>query len=217
MEYHLSNHNDALLYIKSCLSSGLTFSNMLLELDLDSGRIISDLPSFIEHAHTMSFKIGGVLPREDDVVEELTTLAGDRYKAISVTNNLVRREIESKLAAFISTYLEESAENCVVFEHGLAAPTDPWLNTSNITYLAYENEVYLLLTPEDADDISIINTLRTANTYYLVGALTSASYIHNLSKGERLSVDRLRQLAQRADYIIVGSHDGEGELVWVKE
>jgi hypothetical protein len=124
------------------------------------------------------------------------------------------------LAWIIREYLQANMGRVVVFEDAMATPSDPCMRTVKKTaWRAFDNEVYYILRSRDSVDSKISQAIRDAKSAYpgLIGAMTAMPEIQSFAIARRkLTLDKLRDLGDRTERIIVGAYDGEGYLIWNK-
>jgi hypothetical protein len=123
------------------------------------------------------------------------------------------------LARIILDFLQSKQSICV-FEESMARPSDPCMKTAKQTqWRTFENEIYYLLTWENAEISQISRALKDAASVYpgFIGVIAEVSEIEQAAlKQRKITADSLARLAGATDRIIVGAYDGEGYLVWAK-
>jgi hypothetical protein len=208
---------DAVAYIRRYLAEGFTLSHALLQLALETGTVVTYLPTTTSPDTRKQFAAGGILPAFSELESQYVDVNGQGERLVQVTGNPIRQEIEALVAGGIATYLHRPGRRYAVFEHALARPTDPWLETANVKFFYCQAEVYLFLTVSDDSLATIIKAKRAAQTYVFTGVLVAGEDLPDLTSGQVVDTDVLQLLAARTEHIIVGAYDGEGELVWSKQ
>ena len=208
--------DEALDYVRSCLASGKTLSAHLLQLPLDTGRVWAYLPENVAPEAARSFRMGGVIPIDQDAEVEIFSDGKLAATLIPVRTHPLGVRTEQVLLQFISSYLSESGERYVVFEHALAHPTDPFIQTGTSKFFSYGPEVYHFLSSQDVNLAQIHDTVRSASSYLFIASLTSLPVKQDIQPRQEVSLDTLKTLSNNTVHIIVGAYDGEGELIWSK-
>jgi len=188
-------------YVTKCLELGKTLSKLLLQIrDLNTGRVVTRLPSDLDDATAKDFETGGKLP---PLSPRTTTL-----QPVPNTDLLLSEEIQVFLAA--------GDRNVCIFEDASASPSDPFLHSLDTRYVTFEDEVYHLLCQADKDQDSILATVRRAHSWLFIGVLTSAPPGVDLCSEGVLTKSLLKFLAEEARKIVVGAYDGEAYLIWTR-
>jgi hypothetical protein len=200
-------HENAIAYLKKCLSHGKTIAKLLLERDdLDDGAIRSLLPKSVSREAVLDFESGGKLPRTNTVrVPDKPSLRIE-----------LKANSDPALAAEILKFLRNDAENLCLFEDALAAAGDPFLKSLDSRLWFYGDEVYHLITSTDSVTEKILQAIRPARSWLTIGVLTDGPPRNQYGDRGNLSFLDLNLLAQQAEKIIVGAYDGESYLIWSK-
>ncbi len=213
-ELHLGP--EAVNYIRDCLANGKTLARYLLERpDLESGTVTTFLPSDVSEEAATQFKWGGKLKRDPATFVYRTEPDG------STTRWEPKPNTDPWLVSILQRFLRGRAERVCVFENELASPGDPWLSLPRWDILQtaiFENEVYHLLSNRDAENEErILTTIKGANAWLFIGAMTSVSKASDLAlEADTVDDEVLEMFAQRAEKIVVGAYDGESYLIWSK-
>ena len=207
---------EAVSYIRDCLANGKTLARYLLQrLDLESGAVTTFLPSDVSEEAATQFKWGGKLYRDPATFVYHTEPDGSTTRWEPVPNT------DPWLASILREFLGAGPERVCVFENESALPSHPWLSLPRwaiLQTLIFENEVYHLLSNRDAENEErILTTIRIADSWLFIGAMTSLSQASDLPlEAGRLDDEALKMFAQRAERIVVGAYDGESYLIWSK-
>lgn len=210
-ELHLGP--EAISYIRERLAHGKTLAKYLLErVDLESGTVMTFLPSDVSKEAASEFKWGGKLKRDPATFVYHTEPDGSTTRWEPVPNT------DPWLVSILQEFLGAGRERVGIFENELASPGDPWLSSWDMQTLIFENEVYHLLSNKDADnEQTILTTIRGAGNWLFIGAMTSLSEPSDLPlEGGTLDDQVLKMFAERAAKIVVGAYDGESYLIWSK-
>jgi hypothetical protein len=185
-------------HILECLKYGHTLSRHLLRRrqGLKEGRVITRLPLGANTGELDKFEWGGKYPP-----------AADAKGLPSARDDLVSR---------IGDFLKRKEGGVCIFENYLARRTDPALSRARSRVRLYGDEVYHVLTEEDAKPEPIKAAVAEAEGLPIfIGALSTLPQGSRIYSAQReLAGEELRALADRAEKIIVGAYDGEGYLIW---
>ncbi len=206
----------AVVYIRASLEDGYTLSQCLLQLPLDTGRIVTYLPSTTPSEAVGYFDRGGVLPSFPELDIRYVDVNGQGVRMVPVGGNPVRQEIEAIMLSFIATFLQRPGRRYVVFDDALTSASDAQESIWSVKYVSYQAEVCLFLTSQDTDLATIIDTKRSATSYRLTGIFVAGEDLPDLTSGQIVDISVLRLLAERTEYMIIGAYDGESELLWSK-
>jgi len=202
----------ALQYIRERLAEGKTLAHYLLEReDLPSGSVITCLPPNLPVETLEDFNEGDKLERDPATFRYRTEPDGSITRWEPVPNT------DPWLASVVQEFLRGGPERLCIFENSPAAPGDPWLQSSDLQTLTFDDEVYHFVSDRDAGKKKrILETIRGARSAWLLyGVMTFLSSAPDLSL-EKGSIEQkaLEALAQGAEKIIVGAYDGESCLIW---
>lgn len=203
---------EAIDYIIERLNQGKTLATHLLSKSLRSGVVRTLLPVSADHSTLLNFYEGGKLP----------SLPQSTWRQIQGGYAVPIPSTDACLAEVIQRFLAQSDQHLCIFEDNLASATDPGLKTVASVICTYNDEVYYLLTHQDAvgDLHRIETTIRDAQSIpTFIGVLTSwrSKGGKFLTTSGQLTEDSLTQLALRAEQIIVGAYDGESYLIWAQD
>lgn len=171
-------------YVSSQLAMGRALSRALRELDLTSGTIWTFVDEPTNPGRLTDFLAGGRSGRPGT---------------------------ESAMIEFIHDHLRKGLRSCAVFEDVFAKPGDPVLERSQVPYFACEDDVFNFLVGPEHNLDQVRQLLNTSQAYRLVGVL---SEVEGSEPAHDVPFDALRLLVSRAEHVIVGAWDGEGEIVW---
>ena len=201
---------EAITYIKDRLSHGLTLASFLLQRDdLDDGTVLTCLPETTSQEDALDFKSGGKLrPDPSEIRYRQEGTRGFRMEPVPNTGEW--------LASVLQELLETDPRSLCLFEDEVARPDDPSLSSSGAQALAFQSEVYHVLSHNDAQNLERITaTIRQATSWLTIGVISSLDTVSDLV-GDARTVDlgTLRSVADRASQIVVGAYDFESFLVW---
>lgn len=204
--------SEATKYIYECLKDGKTLSKYLLEkLDLKSGKITTFLPADISDEEAKQFTEGKLKEPPPQTHKHITAEDGTKWKMVP------KLDMSFWLVTAIQTFLSNGEKRCCIFEDANAQPNDPYLASMKTRFLTFNKEVYHFLSWEDLDAERILQTIRHAESWLFIGAMTSIPKEKDfyLEVG-KITSDELSALAERTEKIIIGAYDGEGYLIWNK-
>jgi hypothetical protein len=184
--------SDAIQYIRARLKEGNHLSQYVLDhVPLGEGSVSTVLPEATSRDALLNFGAGGVTKR---------------------------RDTEPVIVRAISEYLHAPGR-VALFEDKLALCGDASLRRSSRSdFATCDSEVYYFLAGPDTTSESIKKAVRFATSYRFVGVLAPLPIaMIGLRKGAEISLSNLEEIAQKADYLLVGAYDGEGDLVWARE
>ena len=213
-ELHLGP--EAVSYIRDCLANGKTLARYLLQRpDLESGTVTTFLPSDVGKEAATQFKWGGKLRRDPATFVYHTEPDGSRTRWEPVPNT------DPWLISILQEFLGAGGDRVAIFENEVALPGDPWLSLPRwdiLQTVIFGNEVYHVLSNRDAEDEErILTTIKGADSWLFIGAMTSLSEPPDLPlEGGTVDDEVLKTFAQRAEKIVVGAYDGESYLIWSK-
>lgn len=187
-QYELGSQ--AIDYIKSQLSVGHTLGRSLLDLPLDSGRVAAFLPTGTEPESLYAFQWGGVATATDGVWENM--------------------------ASFVSTYLRGGVGRYAVFEG--FRPADRMLTASGRQYFSFgPDEIYYFASSAGADSPKVEVAADAGRSYPYIGVLTSIPEDSpDIRSGSDICEELLKELAARAQHLLIGAYDDEAPLVWTR-
>lgn len=198
----------ARLYVEECLRQGNTLSGRLLQhVDQYTGDVRTFVPSATTVDKLLDFHHGGVLP----VPPEPQWQHAQGSVLVPISNT------DSCLAEVIEEFLGLAPGQICIFEDALAKVSDGNLSEYTSRIITFEDEVYHVLTPGEANRTRILQTIGEAKSIpTFIGVLTSVSnHPTNLFAQTRaLTWNELASLADRTEQIIVGAYDGESYLLW---
>lgn len=205
---------EAIEYIYSCLAKGKTFASYLSTLNLKKGRVITFLPIEVSEEVAKQFELGGKLPVPPPKAHiSFTSEDGSKWRMAPKPN------INLCLVEIIQKFLTKGQEHICIFEDALAKPSDPYMVSSTVPWLAFNDEVYYFLSWRDTDSRKIEQVIKEASNVYppTIGAMISVPDSREFTFEERkITIDQLKILAERTEKIIIGAYDGEGYLIWSK-
>jgi hypothetical protein len=184
-------------YVRDVLEYGHSLARHLLRSrDLTVGRVVTRIAPDANTDELEKFEWGG------------------KYYPEPISGR--RRTPVDDLASYILSCLDATEERVCVFENHLGRRTDPWLEQAQSRVLFLGEEVYHVISSEDADLDSTKAAINEAeDVTLLVGVLSVWPQDSRLSSERReITDEELRAIAQRAEKIIVRAYDGEGYLIW---
>lgn len=199
-------------YVKRSLSRGKTLSRYALEsLEIDSGRVMTWLPSDVSAEAAKQFTAGGKLPQPSASQAMEVEIAGEKYVGLPTPDT------RDYLVAAIQQFLDSGEGQVCVMEESLGSASDGYLSKATAPFFVFESEVYFPVAGHDPS----LERIRTAiawteDVYLFVGFMTSLPPELSLPSqtGAKVSAELLRILARRVEKVFVGVYDGESYIVW---
>lgn len=204
---------EAASFIKDTLGKGKTLSKLLLAShEIASGSVYTFLPADTSTETANDFAGGGKLPPlPAETHEHFTSEDGAKWRMVPVPN------ADADIVTTIQNFLRAEQGHVCIFEDAVAKPTDLWLSSAGTRVLTFNDEVYHWLSQDDVETTKILNTIRRANSWLFMGAMTSTLKIKGFaSDAGTISYDALKTMAEETKIIVVGAYDGEGYLIWSK-
>jgi len=182
--------SEAISYIRSQLGLGYSLAQHLLNLPLEQGQVTTYLPALTSDEAKRSFDKGGVVDRSEEPLHKVVTL--------------------------VSAFLREQVKGYAVFE-GFWRDRSLFA-TAKEQHLFYEPEaIYYFASSANPDPVYIEAAVRAGRSYPYIGVLTSLPEGKpDIQSGTNVTSQQLRELASRAQHIVVGSYDDEGYLIWAR-
>jgi hypothetical protein len=121
----------------------------------------------------------------------------------------------------VGAYLRQERHRLCVLEDICSSPGDPWLCRSAVSAVGhiriYQDEVYRVLAPEDADaEVVQAAIVAAASASFASGFMTAAPSGWDPAS-PTFSQPDLASLAQNVCKVAVGAYDLEGWIVWEAE
>lgn len=192
-------------YMRERLAQGNTLSSLVLELvDLQHGACWTYLPATIAENAIARFDV---------------SVLGSGPQFWDPINPVQMKPVDTRLREpvidYLQAYLAQRPECACVFEHQLAAPHDPYLQTLTLPLFFYDEEVYLYLYGGIQERATIAEAFAAANSFNMVGFLINQteSVLPSVS-GTYVLRDTLVLLAHNVTALFVEAFDGEGCVLW---
>jgi hypothetical protein len=199
--------NDSINYIQDCLRYGSTISkNALKKKDFNKGKFFTYLPLNVTEKEALQFNIGGKI-----------VISNKKIKFDSDLSMTEKPNCNFNMVEEIKGHLLQKTENICVLENYLARPKDPCLIKSQSHLFFYREEVYHLLSSNDAEKDVILNAISESSSIPIfIGFMTSIEQSIQKSIGwmQYIKEEFLTIMAERTVKIFVGAYDGEGYLIW---
>lgn len=184
---------ESVQYIREQLSMGSTLARKLLELPLEQGKVFTYAPMDVRN----------------DILQDL------EHSIFLRSGMKVTDLMRQRIAKFIAQFLNSNRKRCAIFET-LMEIGDRVVNLGDLPRARYEREIYLYLTSRQYGENTIANVLMKARGYPFIGALTSGN-LQDPKRGSALLNLRMSDfdgLATNTLFIVIGSYDNEGYVVW---
>jgi len=179
---------EAIAFLRSRLLQGNTLSASLLQMPLESGRIVALLPANTDPGAARRFDVGGVTRR----IEAVQHLAG-----------------------LVSDYLGREGFRITVLEDALARPSDPFLTSTGAPFFVYREEVYYWFDNKSpCDEVRIVDYLKRWSARANAGIVARLRCDVDIKTGHSVTHEVLESFARHCDMLLVNAYDGESSLVW---
>jgi hypothetical protein len=122
------------------------------------------------------------------------------------------------LGQLISEFLASDSRRLCIFAHPLADSSDGWISSSRLRLATFGNDVYVLIASSDVTDADkSANSIRSAKSLWWSAVLVSTPVgLEEAGDRVELTEESLREIAARAEHILVEAYDQEGFLAWSK-
>ena len=204
---------EAIKYIEETLAEGKTLATYLRKLDLQKGKVVTFLPSEVTNEEAKQFK-WSKLPQPP--LEAFSCEISKDGKKSLVSP---KPDTDSYLIISIQEFLIKEGHRCI-FEDAIREASDLPKLSLTTSYLAFNNELYHILSPRELQSASIMDTIKLARNFYpgLIGALTTIPKNQNFHfENNKITSKQLKILAELTEKIVIGAYDGEGYLIWSRE
>jgi hypothetical protein len=192
--------HDAAPYIRECLAAGKALSRLIGSLhDVEAGTATALIP-VAGMPRARQFHAGGIFPWE------IQRGQGPESRKVPVMST--RMEV----AATLHRALGGLAGGLCVFEYALATRGDGFL-AGKPSVLICGNDVYLYAWGHDRQAIG--EAMQEAVSWPgVVGVASSLPVGFGIPETHVVSEAFLREVVERALYVVVGAYDREGYLLW---
>lgn len=196
------------LYLSECLTGGHRLSQLIAERYVSpEGRIYTIVPAelVISYESANDPWHGGLLPAPSP--EFHRAVPGGIVVPTATTDDL--------LGKVISDYFKQDKQLICVVEDSVAKKTDPFMQSFDVPWVAYQDEVYYILSGA-TDPRKIRQVIECILPWpAAVGALTRLDGdVSSLLVAKKLSDDVLRAMAKATVTVIVAAYDREGYVLW---
>jgi len=204
--------DQALQYVRTCLTDGRTLSRQLLErLDLSRGSISTRLPQDADLTHLSEFEWGGRLKPIQGGTRLATATDGRQYEMIPVPNST------ADLAAVIAEFLDQADNGVAVLENTVGRAGDPAVRSARSRVVTFGDDVFHLACRADLGEIRLAVT-EASTAFLLIGVLARVNLWQCRSPAMRtISEEDLIRCATSVETIFVEAFDGEAYLFWTRE
>ncbi len=193
-------------YLRDQLAQGNTLSRALLACDLSAGELWTYAPGTTDDERLHRLDAGGLTA---PTARRPVTASGPIMVPVE---NLGMPAVSGLVATYLG---RRPAAHCVV-EDATRKRGDPiTIPDLGDTQRFFADEVYYVLTGNDADKTTIERVFRIATSYVFLAALASLSDRADLEARE-LSAEALRAVGDATDVIIASAYDREGFVIWAK-
>lgn len=192
-------------YVRERLAQGKTLSSLVLaSIDLRAGDCWTYLPALIAEDTISRFDVSVLGPGPQ---------YWDPINAVRIAP--VDTRLEEPVIDDIHAYLAQGIERACVFEHHLASPGDPYLQTLTMPFFFHDEEVYLYLHGGVQERATIAEAYKKARSFNMVGFLVdhTEAVLPSVS-GTYVPRDALVRLACHVTMLFVEAFDGEGCVLW---
>ena len=138
----------------------------------------------------------------------------DRYQGGAIAS---RGPTFQWLVKKIQAFLSIDNNKVVIWEHGAAKKTDPWIARAKSTCFSYYNDEVYLFAKYLSDKKFIEDTIKHAEVAWrLLGIMTSLSADYQLLPQE-LNDELFQILVNNTEHIFISAFDGEGYILFTFE
>lgn len=181
--------HDAVSYLRTSLSEGSTLSRLLVSLPLDSGRITTFVPRTLTDSSIHNFTAGWS-PNPGGVFE--------------------------KVRNHVAMYVRTKAGGCAVFEDINSSPREVETGPPSYPYFVFDDEVYPFLTSTRGGSRAVRRVMLATYSYRFLTVLGDFADVLGSRDGQVVGEVLLRDIARRAEQLVVSAYDSDGCLIWFR-
>lgn len=199
---------EALEYLQNQLSlGGKTLSNYINQHPLQYGQVYSFVPKGTSQGSLYNFKSGGIYFSNKESLSNGPILIPIRNDAKDILINI------------INEFIQNTDDNCCIFEEPNAKPSDPWISNSGIEYIFYGEEIFYFFDKSNNNKEGIENAIKRSDGYYFLCALGSLNFANHagFTSFQSVSPELLKAFVQKIAFFFVKAYDGEGYLMWTNK
>lgn len=204
---HELDSNQAISYFLENLENTNNLSSFLLKkIKFNKGRFFTLLPNNANLFNKYNFKEGGILPYQP---KKEYVCKGEKAFYSEIPN------IRTEVSNFINKTIKEHSYNCVV-DDVIRYATDKKLPDIFFELgFTRGNEIYYVIQRDSTCPENIMSCLNLSNAFWhSLCILTSAHFDDTL--GRTLNDEKLNEICERTQMVILGAYDSEGYLFWEK-
>ncbi len=200
----------ALTYVRHILSQGRSLSRLLLDLDLEKGRMWTYLRSDVSLDYAQSHLNETWLVAADNETEAATVVDGYR----------IRRKptfLQPLFVDFIHQFMERSSRAYCLFEDALRKTSEPVIaNQRDKAYAFHGEDIFYLLKHGGATSDAIADGLKETHSAWVQTVLLTflPADVADIDPWTEISAQQLSVLVNNAEGFLVSAFDGVGYVVW---
>lgn len=207
-------HNSAsLAYVRHVLSQGRSLSRLLLDLDLEKGRIWTYLRSNVSLDYAQSHLNETWLVVADDETE--AAIVVDGYRIRRKPTFLVPLFVD-----FIQQFMERSSRAYCLFEDALRKTSDPFVaNLRDESYAFHGEDIFYVIKHGSATPDAITKGLTETHSAWIQTILLTflPADVADIGPGTEITAQQLSVLVNNVEAFLVSAFDGVGYVVWEKD
>jgi hypothetical protein len=184
-----------------------TLSIQLLKLlDFKNGHYFTLLPEDANFERIHNFKTGLILPQYP--IQECI-IKGKKSTFARIPD--IEKEVSQLL--FKETRLNKYLS--YIFDDVKGRASDDWSNYSyDIHPMFYGQDVYFLLNEDNLSVTNIKRSLRKSLSFWHSLCVITTADFSNVERN--LSLEKIQEVCQNVELVIIGAYDGEGYIFWEK-
>lgn len=185
---------ESIEYIQQQLSMGGVLSSQLMKLNLYKGSVFTFFPSTFSPHISIDFS------------ESLEFLTGEK----------VSKEFDALISDYIVNNLGLNERKIAIFET-MWNINDPIVAKRALQYFSINGRKYDFVKGRN-DTESIINYINDARGYPTVISIIETGHEYlDIKDKSKFKEEKLSELADSTEVLIIGAFDGEGYLLWQKD
>lgn len=206
--YPLSFDKAFAFYIEALQGVNVLSDAILTVVSCEKGRFFTLLPDNAHFDQLYHFT-HGILPQEPTKRGKVGNLPGiHTYSQIT--------SMEEEFSAFLYEQMRLHSYQFLSDDYNAAykeVQNKEWFNLYGMYYL---EEIYSILSPEDATPKLIEQCLSHSKTFWhALSILSKKSALGSKKKAVQLS--DIQEFCKFAHFVLVGAYDGEGHIIWERE
>lgn len=200
----------ALAYVRHALSQGRSLSRLLLDLDLEKGKIWTYLCSDVSSDYAQARLNETWLVVADNETEAAIVVDGYR----------IRRKptfLRPLFVDYIQQFMERSSRAYCLFEDALRKTSDPFVtDRRDAPYAFHGEDIFYVIKHGGATPDAIAEGLRETDSAWVQTVLLTSlpADIADIDPWTEITVQQLSMLVNNVEAFLVSAFDGVGYVVW---